>query len=163
MATQKAASASRTGRPTAGKPRILRIGIVQGGRIVEERLIRKHDNISIGWSSKSTFSVPSESLPKQWLLFEANPRGYIAHFADAMDARIAVGNEVVSLAQLRQAGRLRRRGTPPAGRGNQPIPVSLPGFPSVPRRAEWPPAGFGRSLQCPPARSRPRGPVCAPK
>ena len=111
MATQKAASASRTGRPTAGKPRILRIGIVQGGRIVEERLIRKRDNISIGWSSKSTFSVPSESLPKQWLLFEANPRGYIAHFADAMDARIAVGNEVVSLAQLRQAGRLRKQGS----------------------------------------------------
>jgi len=111
MATQKAASASRTGGPTAGKPRILRIGIVQGGRIVEERLIRKRDNISIGWSSKCTFSVPSESLPKQWLLFEANPRGYIAHFADAMDARIAVGNEVVSLTQLRQAGRLRKQGS----------------------------------------------------
>jgi TonB family protein len=111
MATQKAASASRTGGHTAGKPRILRIGIVQGGRIVEERLIRKRDNISIGWSSKCTFSVPSESLPKQWLLFEANPKGYIAHFADAMDARIAVGNEVVSLAQLRQAGRLRKQGS----------------------------------------------------
>ena len=110
MATQKAASASRTGGPAAAKPRILRIGIVQGGRIVEERLIRKRDNISIGWSSKATFAVPSETLPKQWLLFEANPRGYIAHFADAMDARIAVGNEVVSLAQLKQAGRLRRQG-----------------------------------------------------
>ena len=110
MATQKAASASRTGGPAAAKPRILRIGIVQGGRIVEERLIRKRDNISIGWSSKATFAVPSETLPKQWLLFEANPRGYIAHFADAMDARIAVGNEVVSLAQLKSAGRLRRQG-----------------------------------------------------
>ena len=110
MATQKAASAPRAGGPTAGKPRILRIGIVQGGRIVEERLMRKRDNISVGWSSKSTFAVPSESLPKQWLLFEANPRGYIAHFADAMDARIAVGNEVVSLAQLKQAGRLRKQG-----------------------------------------------------
>jgi hypothetical protein len=110
MATQKAASASRNSGSTAGKPRILRIAIVQGGRIVEERLLRKRDNISVGWSSKSTFAVPSESLPKQWLLFEANPRGYIAHFADAMDARIAVGNEVVSLAQLRQAGRLRKQG-----------------------------------------------------
>jgi outer membrane biosynthesis protein TonB len=88
----------------------MRIGIVQGGRIIEERLIRKRENISIGWSSKATFAVPSESLPKQWLLFEAHPRGYIAHFADAMDARIAVGNEVISLAQLRQAGRLRKQG-----------------------------------------------------
>jgi TonB family protein len=110
MATQKAASTPKTGGSAAAKPRILRIGIVQGGRIVEERLIRKRDNISVGWSSKATFAVPSETLPKQWLLFEANPRGYIAHFADAMDARIAVGNEVVSLAQLKQAGRLRKQG-----------------------------------------------------
>jgi hypothetical protein len=110
MAMQKATPGARIGSPTASKPRILRIGIVQGGRIVEERLVRKRENISIGWSSKATFAVPSEALPKQWLLFEANPRGYIAHFADAMDARIAVGNEVISLAQLKQAGRLRKQG-----------------------------------------------------
>ena len=110
MATQKPAQASRPGGPTVAKSRIMRIGIVQGGRIIEERLIRKRENISVGWSSKSTFAVPSEALPKQWLLFEAHPKGYIAHFADAMDARIAVGNEVISLAQLKQAGRLRKQG-----------------------------------------------------
>lgn len=110
MATQKPVSSGRAGGPVAAKQRILRIGIVQGGRIVEERLIRKRDNISVGWSSKATFAVPSEALPKQWLLFEAHPKGYIAHFAEAMDARIAVGNEVISLAQLKQAGRLRKHG-----------------------------------------------------
>jgi len=110
MATQKPAQASRARGSSAAKPRIMRIGIVQGGRIIEERLIRKRENISIGWSSKSTFAVPSESLPKQWLLFEAHPKGYVAHFAEAMDARIAVGNEVISLAQLKQAGRLRKQG-----------------------------------------------------
>jgi outer membrane biosynthesis protein TonB len=110
MATQTPALVSKTGGPSAAKTRIMRIGIVQGGRIIEERLVRKRENISIGWSSKSTFAIPSEALPKQWLLFEAHPRGYVAHFADAMDARIAVGNEVISLAQLRQAGRLRKQG-----------------------------------------------------
>jgi len=110
MAMQKTATTARTDGSAAAKTRILRIGIVQGGRIVEERLIRKRENISIGWSAKATFAVPSEALPKQWILFEATPRGYIANFADAMDARIAVGNEVISLAQLKQAGRLRRQG-----------------------------------------------------
>jgi hypothetical protein len=110
MATQKAPTAAKTGGTAVPKARILRIGVVQGGRIVEERLIRKRDNITIGWSAKATFAIPSESLPKQWLLFEANPRGYIAHFADGMDARIAVGNEVISLAQLKQAGRVRKQG-----------------------------------------------------
>jgi hypothetical protein len=92
------------------KPKILRIGIVQGGRIVEERLVRQRDHITIGQSSKNMFVVPAESLPRQWLLFSVTPRGYIAHFAEAMDARIAVGNEVISLAQLKQSGKIRKQG-----------------------------------------------------
>ena len=112
MASQAAARTPQAGQGLRGgaKGRVMRIGIVQGGRIIEERLIRSRENISLGWSSKATFAVPSEALPKQWLLFEITPRGYIARFADAMDARIAVGNEVISLAQLKQAGRIRRQG-----------------------------------------------------
>ena len=113
MASQAAARTPQAGQGLRGgaKSRVMRIGIVQGGRIIEERLIRSRENISLGWSSKATFAVPSEALPKQWLLFETTPRGYIARFADAMDARIAVGNEVISLAQLKQAGRIRRQGS----------------------------------------------------
>jgi len=113
MAIQTAATSHQAGHApsTAAKVRVLRIGIVQGGRIIDERLVRSRGNISIGWSSKATFAVPSEALPKQWLLFEVTPKGYVARFADAMDARIAVGNEVISLAQLKQAGRIRRQGT----------------------------------------------------
>ena len=112
MASQAAARTPQAGQGLRGgaKSRVMRIGIVQGGRIIEERLIRSRENISLGWSSKATFAVPSEALPKQWLLFEITPRGYIARFADAMDALIAVGNEVISLAQLKQAGRIRRQG-----------------------------------------------------
>ena len=113
MASQAAARTPQAGQGLRGaaKSRVMRIGIVQGGRIIEERLIRSRESISLGWSSKATFAVPSEALPKQWLLFEITPRGYIARFADAMDARIAVGNEVISLAQLKQAGRIRRQGS----------------------------------------------------
>jgi len=113
MATQTAATPPRSARApsTAAKVRVLRIGIVQGGRIIDERLVRSRGNISIGWSSKATFAVPSEALPKEWLLFELTPKGYVARFADAMDARIAVGNEVISLAQLKQAGRIRHQGS----------------------------------------------------
>ena len=113
MAIQTAARTPQAGQSpgTAAKVRILRIGIIQGGRIIEERLIRRREDISIGWSSKATFAVPSEALPKQWLLFGITPKGYVARFADAMDARIAVGNEVISLAQLKQAGRIRQQGS----------------------------------------------------
>jgi outer membrane biosynthesis protein TonB len=95
---------------TPHRARILRIGIIQGGRIVEERLVRKRENIAIGQSARNMFVVPSDALPRHWLMFEITPRGYVAHFADAMDARIAVGNEIISLAQLKQAGKIRRHG-----------------------------------------------------
>jgi outer membrane biosynthesis protein TonB len=108
MATQAAA---RQSAPSAGaKLKILRIGIIQGGRIVEERLVRKRENITIGQSAKNMFVVLSDALPRNWLLFEAGGSGYVAHFSDGMDARIAVGNEIISLSQLKQTGKIQKRG-----------------------------------------------------
>ena len=108
MATQAAARQAQVG--STPKPKILRIGIIQGGRIVEERLVRKRENITIGQSAKNMFVVPSEALPRNWLLFEASGSQYVANFSDGMDARIAVGNEIISLAQLKQTGKIQKRG-----------------------------------------------------
>lgn len=109
MATSAAAARSPVPAST-GKPKILRIGIIQGGRIVEERLVRKREHITIGQSAKNTFVVPSDALPRHWQLFEVSGNRYIAHFSEGMDARIAVGSEIISLAQLRQSGKIQRRG-----------------------------------------------------
>ena len=109
MATQVAAQGSAP-NVAGAKPKILRIGIIQGGRIVEERLVRKRENITIGQSAKNMFVVPSDVLPRQWLLFEVTGNRYVAHFSEGMDARIAVGSEIISLAQLRQSGKIQRKG-----------------------------------------------------
>jgi outer membrane biosynthesis protein TonB len=108
MATQAAARQAIPG--ATPKLKILRIGIIQGGRIVEERLVRKRESITIGQSAKNTFVVLSDALPRNWLLFEASGTQYIAHFSDGMDARIAVGNEIISLSQLKQTGKIQKRG-----------------------------------------------------
>jgi outer membrane biosynthesis protein TonB len=108
MATQAAARQAQPG--SVSKPKILRIGIIQGGRIVEERLVRKRENITIGQSAKNMFVVPSDALPRNWMLFEVGGTQYTAHFSDGMDARIAVGNEIISLAQLKQTGKIQKRG-----------------------------------------------------
>ena len=108
MATQAAARQPIPG--ATPKVKILRIGIIQGGRIVEERLVRKRENITIGQSAKNMFVVLSDALPRNWLLFELSGNGYVAHFSDGMDARIAVGNEIISLSQLKQTGKIQKRG-----------------------------------------------------
>ena len=92
------------------KMKILRIGIIQGGRIVEERLVRKREDITIGQSAKNMFVVLSDALPRNWLLFRVTGSGYEAHFSDGMDARIAVGNEIISLSQLKQTGKIQKHG-----------------------------------------------------
>ena len=53
----------------APRQRILRIGILLGGKIVEERLIRERTSVSIGQSMKNTFSIPVEGLPLEFTLF----------------------------------------------------------------------------------------------
>src|SRR3569832_265159 len=109
MATQLAAQGSAP-NVAGAKPKILRIGILQGGRIVAERLVRKRENITIGQSAKNMFVVPSDVRPRQWLLFEVTGNRYVAHFSEGTDARIAVGSEIISLAQLRQSGKIQRKG-----------------------------------------------------
>ena len=54
-----------------GAKKILRVGIIQGGRIVEERLIRKREDVSLGTHAKNTFILPSSQLGKSFRLFEA--------------------------------------------------------------------------------------------
>src|SRR6266404_3450207 len=110
MASQVAARSPQPQAGAAPKIKILRMGIIQGGRIVEERLVRKRENITIGQSAKNMFVVPSDSLPRNWLLFEMTGNHYVAHFSDGMDARIAVGNEIISLAQLKQTGKIQKKG-----------------------------------------------------
>ena len=50
-------------------PKVLRIGVVQGGRIIEERIVRKRETISIGHSERNHFVIPARILPARFDLF----------------------------------------------------------------------------------------------
>lgn len=104
-------AAPRNAPPPAAAPgpvRSLRVGIVLGGNIIEERLIRGRENISIGQSAKNTFSVPLESLPKHWPLFTVEGGRYVLHYQDGTDGRISDGRGVHTLDSLKGRGAERR-------------------------------------------------------
>ena len=88
--------------------RSLRVGVILGGKIIEERLVRKRTPITIGQLSKNTFSVPIEDLPKQWPLFLVEGGKYFLHFTSAMDGRISDGSQVKPLSSLRAEGAQQR-------------------------------------------------------
>ncbi|MGE0550289.1 MAG: hypothetical protein AB7O24_20100 [Kofleriaceae bacterium] len=88
-----------TGGP---RPRILRIGVLLGGKIVEERLIRERTSVSIGQSMKNTFSVPVEGLPLEFTLFALGNNGkYTLRFLAKMDGRLSDGAAVNTLDALK--------------------------------------------------------------
>ena len=86
------------------RPRILRIGVLLGGKIVEERLIRDRGDVTVGQTSKNTFSVPLEGLPREWTLFKAHEGRYTLDFTGQMDGRLSDGDKVQTLAAAREAG-----------------------------------------------------------
>jgi len=81
--------------------RILRIGILLGGKIIEERLIRERTSVTIGQSSKNTFSVALEQLPREWTLFALHADRYSLHFSGAMDGRLSDGGQVYTFDSLK--------------------------------------------------------------
>src|SRR5690606_37764149 len=60
--------------------------------------------ISVGQSTRNTFSVPLEGLPRQWTLFSPAQDGYVLRFTGAMDGRISDGRSVYTLDARKKSG-----------------------------------------------------------
>ncbi len=86
------------------RPRILRIGVLLGGKIVEERLIRERTSVTIGQSMKNTFSIPVEGLPLELTLFSLEDGKYHLRFLNKMDGRLSSGDQVNTLDALKGRG-----------------------------------------------------------
>jgi hypothetical protein len=81
--------------------KVLRIGIIQDGKIVQERLIKAGESVSVGESPKNTFVFPKTHLPGgEFVLFRASGKGYVLQFTDRMRGKISSGGAVVALQKL---------------------------------------------------------------
>jgi len=117
MATQQA---PRTpGRPgamtmamqavkTVQGPKVLRIGVIQGGKIIDERIIRDRGTVSVGTNERNTFTVVAPDFPSHFDLFQMAGGSYKLNFTDTMEGRIAMPQGVMSLPQLKQSGQATR-------------------------------------------------------
>lgn len=102
-----AAQASRANQGGGNGPRgrILRIGVLLGGKIVEERLIRERTPVTIGQSMRNTFSIPIDGLPLEFTLFALDEDRYALRFLPKMDGRLSdSGGQVNTLEALKAKG-----------------------------------------------------------
>jgi TonB family protein len=82
---------------TKSVPKILRVGIIRGGKIIEERLLRKRESVSIGQSPKNTFYIPISRLPRSLPMFEVQGGKYSLCFDDSMTGRVSIRGTVQHL------------------------------------------------------------------
>lgn len=104
--------ASRPGQMTAvmravmqSGPKVLRIGLVQNGRVLEERIIKQRTHVTVGPSEKSMFVIASANVPANFRIFELVGNEYCLNFLDGMTGRVALQTGISDLNQLKGQAR----------------------------------------------------------
>lgn len=92
-------------------PKVLRIGVIQGGKIVEERIIRKRETVTVGGSERNHFVISAPGLPARFELFQLVGADYILNFSQTMTGRVGLPAGVQTLEQLRTSGAARNAGS----------------------------------------------------
>ena len=82
-------------------PKVLRIGLVHGGRVIEERIIKQRTSVTVGNSEKAMFVVPAQSVPPQFKLFELIGNDYYLNFVDGMTGRVALATGISDITALK--------------------------------------------------------------
>jgi hypothetical protein len=98
--SERRSGSKHRGRSGAPAGKVLRIGIIRGPRIVEERLIRRGETVTVGESVRNTFVLPGSDLPQQHRLFVARGGRYHLLARSAFGGKLFVDDSVQPLAQV---------------------------------------------------------------
>lgn len=86
-------------------PKVLRIGLIQSGRVIEERIIKQRTNVTVGSSEQNLFVISEGDLPPTFCLFELSGDDYNLNFTEAMKGRVALPGGLTDIADLRGQAR----------------------------------------------------------
>lgn len=91
--------------------KVLRIGIIEDGKIVQERLIKAGETVTVGEAATNTFVFPKTHLPRaEYPLFVARNGKYVLNFTEEMKGKISSGGSVVALEKLRTDPSVQQQG-----------------------------------------------------
>ena len=100
-------------KPTG--PKVLRIGLFRDKKIVEERIVRRRETVSVGTAAKNHLIIKSGTLPpkleSRFELFQLVGDDYILNFTKEMHGKVALPGGVQKLEHLRETGAARDAGT----------------------------------------------------
>jgi TonB family protein len=94
----------------AQQPKVLRLGVIQGGKIVEERILSARQPVTIGTSARNTIVVPISNLPESFTAFTLHGEAWHVCFEEGMDGRVQDDHGSADFASLVAAGKARKEG-----------------------------------------------------
>lgn len=84
-------------------PKVLRIGIVLDGKIVQERFVKAGETVTVGESSRNTFQIPATALgAAEFPLFAWRDDRYHLQFNEQMSGKVSTTEGVVVLDKARR-------------------------------------------------------------
>src|SRR5215813_7049270 len=100
-------------KPASSGAKILRVGVIRDGKIIEERHIRQPSAVTIGQDGTNTFVIPASELPASFPVFEHRNGVYSLVFTDRMNGRVASQsrNFDSDFAGLKGKGLVQKRGS----------------------------------------------------
>jgi outer membrane biosynthesis protein TonB len=90
--------------------KILRVALIQGSKITEDRTMKRPANVSIGQSPTNTIVVPVSNLPASTTLFENSAGQYSLIFTRSMDGKVTANGQQLSLLDAIERGLAKARG-----------------------------------------------------
>jgi TonB family protein len=94
----------------ASQSKVLRVGVIQGGKIVEERVIAARQPVTMGTATRNTIIVPQSNLPASVTVFTWQGDRYLLCFEDGMDGRIQGAQGAADFGALVAQGLARKEG-----------------------------------------------------
>lgn len=96
---------------TSSEKKVLRVCIVQGGKVLEEQKFVKQQPVTLGSGAKNTFVVIDGQMPKTHQLFATKGDGYELVVTEGMRGRLATdAGQAVDFSELRAKGLFKKRG-----------------------------------------------------
>ena len=92
------------------QPKSLRVGILQGGKLVEERLFQGRPTITIGTAAKNTFALPQSNLPESFTVFQPDGDGIALAFDEGTRGRVDGLGAPTDLDVVARTGKARKQG-----------------------------------------------------
>jgi hypothetical protein len=85
-------------------PRVLRIGKVEAGRVIEERLLRRRGHVTVGTGHANTLVASGPGVPESMRLFELVGDHYLLRVDERLRGRVASAAGVIDVAEARAQG-----------------------------------------------------------